>query len=123
MNTSPRQGSSQGSSGVKSWARTQFFRAWTALATFALLGLCFYYFPEWLQWYLRAATRGIEAAADLLPSAWAARTEVLLRTLGGSFWFQIALAIIIVRVAAWLVAAGVRSLFSRRKSRTTATDS
>jgi hypothetical protein len=104
----------QGSGGVKSWARTQFFRAWTAAATLVLLGLCFFYYPEWLQWYLRAATRGIENAADLLPSPWAARTEVVLRTVGASFWFQIALAILAVRVVAWAIAAALRAAFGRR---------
>jgi hypothetical protein len=100
--------------GVRHWARVQFFRAWTALATLLLLGACFFYYPEWLQWYLRAATRMIEAAADTLPSPWAARGEVVLRTIGGSFWFQIAAAIVLFRVAMWAVAACFRALFRRR---------
>lgn len=123
MNTSPMQGSSQGSGGVKSWARTQFFRAWTALATLLLLGLGFFYSPELLAWWLRITMRFIEFASSLVPYPWGDRIEIALKGFGGSFWFQIALAIIIVRIAAWLVAAGFRSLFSRRKSRATATDS
>jgi len=103
----------QGSSGVKSWARVQFFRLWTALATLVLLGLCFFYYPEWLQWYLRAATRRLESASDLLPSPWAARTEVVLRTVGASFWFQIAAAIVLFRVLMWLIGAGARAMVSR----------
>ncbi len=116
MNTSPRQGSSQGSNRVKSWVRVQFFRLWTALATIVLLGLCFYYYPEWLQWYLRTATRSIERAADFLPSPWAAQTEVVLRTIGASVWFQFATAIVFFRVAMWAVAVAFVALFFRRKS-------
>jgi|ERR1700674_4116108 hypothetical protein len=105
---------------VRRWARVHFFRAWTALATLVLLGLCFFYRPEWLQWYLRAATRGIETAADMLPSPWAAQTEVVLRTIGGSFWFQIAAAIVLFRVVMWVVAACFRAVSRRRGSEPTA---
>lgn len=98
---------------VRRWARVQFFRVWTALATLMLLGLCFFYRPEWLQWYLRAATRGIEVAADMLPSPWAAQAEVVLRTIGGSFWFQIAAAIVLFRIVMWVIAACFRAIFGR----------
>ena len=110
------QDSPQGSGGVMSWARVQFFRLWTALATIVLVGLCFYYYPAWLQWYLRAATRSIEVAADFLPSPWAAQAEVVLRTIGASVWFQFAAAIVLFRVAMWAVAAAFVAMFFRRKS-------
>lgn len=116
MDTFPRQGTSQGSSGVMSWARVQFFRLWTALATIVLLGLCFYYYPAWLQWYLRGATRSIEVAADFLPSPWAAQTEVVLRTIGASVWFQFATAIVFFRVAMWAVGMLLWAMLFRRKS-------
>lgn len=116
MRTSPPQGSS----GMKSWARTQFFRVWTALATLLLLGLGFFYSPELLAWWLRITMRFIEFASSLVPYPWGDRIEIALKGFGGSFWFQIALAIILVRVAAWLIWKGLRSLFSRRKSRSTA---
>ncbi len=111
MNTTPNQGSG----GVKSWARTQFFRLWTALATLLLLGLGFFYSPELLAWWLRITMRLIELATGLLPYPWGDRTEIALKGFGGSFWFQIALAIVIVRVAAWLVWKGCRFLFSQAK--------
>jgi hypothetical protein len=99
--------------GVRHWARVQFFRAWTALATLVLLGWCYIYVPEWLRWYLRTATHGIETAADMLPSPWAAQAEIVLRTVGGSLWFQIALAIILFRVVMWVIAACFRAIFGR----------
>jgi len=110
MKTFPRQGSG----GVMSWARVQFFRLWTALATIVLLGLCFYYYPEWLQWYLRGATRSIEVAADFLPSRLSSQTEVVLRTIGASVWFQFASAIVLFRVAMWAIAAAFVAIFFRR---------
>ncbi len=98
-----------------SWARVQFFRLWTALATIALIGLCFYYYPAWLQWYLRSATRSIEVAADFLPSPWAAQTEVVLRTIGASVWFQFATAIVFFRVAMWAVGMLLWAMLFRRR--------
>jgi hypothetical protein len=99
------------------WLRVQFFRVWTALATFALLVLCFFYRPEWLTWWQRATMKTIETGSGLLPYPWGDQTEVALRALGGSIWFQIAAAIILFRVVMWLIGAGGRSLISRRRSR------
>jgi hypothetical protein len=99
----------RGGGGLGSWLRVQFFRLWTALATIVLVGLCFYYYPEWLQWYLRTSMRGIETAADRLPSAWVpwvAQAEVVLRTIGASIWFQFASAIVMFRVAMWALGRG-----------------
>ena len=98
-----------------SWARVQFFRLWTALATIVLIGLCFYYYPEWLQWYLRGATRSIELAADFLPSRLSSQTEVVLRTIGASVWFQFASAIVLFRVAMWAVGALLWAMLFRRR--------
>jgi hypothetical protein len=93
---------------VKNWARVHLFRIGTAVLTLALLGLCFFYSPDLLTWWLRATMRIIEAVAGLLPYPWSDRVEIAMKALGGSFWFLITSAIIMVRVACWLVAAGWR---------------
>jgi len=86
----------------KRWAGTQVFRAWTAVAALVLLALCFLYRPELLSWYFRTTANLIEAGASLLPYPWGDRIEVVLRAVGGHVWFQLALAIILVRIVAWL---------------------
>jgi hypothetical protein len=99
---------------MKNWARVHLFRIGTAVLTLALLGLCFFYSPDLLTWWLRATMRIIEAVAGLLPYPWGDRVEIAMKALGGSFWFLITSAIIIVRVAFWLVAAGWRHRPSRQ---------
>jgi len=47
---------------------------------------------------LRAATHGIEAVGDALPSPWGDRIEIVLRELGGFIWIQITALIIFIRV-------------------------
>jgi hypothetical protein len=98
---------------VKNWARVHLFRTGTAVLTLALLGLCFFYSPDVLTWWLRATMRTIETVADLLPYPWGDRLEIAMRALGGSFWFLITSAVIMVRVVFWLVAAGWRHRPSR----------
>ena len=68
-----------------------------------------------LTWWLRTTMAGIEGASSLLPYPWGDRLEVVLRGIGGSFWIQIALAIIIVRIFFWLLGHGWRH--ARRRSR------
>jgi len=96
------------------WVRTHVFRTWTALATLIGLGLSFLYRPEWLTWWLRTTMAGIEKGSALLPYPWGDRLEVALRGIGGSFWIQIALAIVVVRVVAWLLGYGWRRVRRRR---------
>jgi hypothetical protein len=98
----------RGSSAVKNWARVHLFRTGTAVLTLVLLGLCFFYSPALLTWWLRATMRIIETVAGLLPYPWGDRVEIAMRALGGSFWFLITSAIVMVRVVFWLVAAGWR---------------
>jgi hypothetical protein len=86
-----------------SWALTQVFRFWTALLTLTAFGLSFLYKPEWLTWWLRTTMSGIERTTALLPYPWGDRVEVALRGMGGSFWIQITLAILIVRIMAALL--------------------
>jgi hypothetical protein len=95
------------------WLLTHLFRMWTALVTLLGFGAAFLYKPEWLTWWLRTTTKAIESGAEVLPYPWGDRFEVALRGIGGSFWIQITLAIIIVRVIAWLVGYGWR----RRRQR------
>ena len=92
----------------KAWMLTHLFRVWTALLTLIGFGAAFLYKPEWLTWWLRTTMRGIESGSAALPYPWGDRFEVALRGIGGSFWIQITLAIIIVRVAAWIVGYGFR---------------
>ena len=89
---------------LKNWARAHVFRTWTALVTILLLLLCFFYRPDLLTWWLRTTMGLIETASGLLPYLWGDQIEVALRAIGGSVWFQIALAIILVRTVAWLTA-------------------
>jgi Na+/H+-dicarboxylate symporter len=90
------------------WLRTHWFRVWTMIATWIGLVAAYYYRPEWLTWWLRTTTAGIEKVSDTIPYPWGDRAEIFLRFLGGSFWVQIALAIVIVRVIAWLLGHGCR---------------
>jgi hypothetical protein len=99
---------------VKDWARVHLFRTGTAVLTLVLLGLGFFYSPELITWWLRETMRLIEAAAGLLPYPWGDRVEIAMKTLGGHFWFHITAAILLVRVAAWSIAAGWRRRPSRR---------
>jgi hypothetical protein len=92
----------------KQWLITHVFRTSTALVTLVAFGLGFLYKPEWLTWWLRTTMAGIENGSALLPYPWGDRIEVALRGIGGSFWIQITLAIIIVRLIAWLVGYGWR---------------
>ena len=105
---------------LKNWARVHTFRTTTALVTIVLLGLCFYYRPDLLTWWLRSTMGLIETGSGLLPYPWGDRIEVALRAIGGSFWFQITLAIIAVRLIAWLIAVSWRHRPSRRRQRTQA---
>ena len=100
---------------IKAWIRTHVFRTLTAALTLAAFGVSFLYRPEWLTWWLHTTTAGIEGASSLLPYPWGDWLEVVLRGIGGSFWIQIALAIIIVRIIFWLLGHGWRH--ARRRSR------
>lgn len=88
---------------LKTWALTHIFRTWTALVTLVAFGMGFLYKPEWLTWWLRTTMTGIERTTALLPYPWGDRVEVALRGMGGSFWIQITLAILIVRILASLL--------------------
>jgi len=105
-------------SAIKNWARVHLFRIGTAVLTLALLVLCFFYSPDLLTWSLRATMRLIEDVAGLIPYPWGDRVEIAMKALGGSFWFLITSAIIMVRVAFWLVAAGWRHRASSRRGPT-----
>ena len=104
-----------GSSTFAAWARLHIFRTVTAVLTLVLLGLCFFYDPELITWWLRTTMRMIEFVATLLPYPWGDQVEITLKALGGSFWFQIASAIILVRAVIWGIAAGWRHQKSRRR--------
>jgi hypothetical protein len=100
----PSNQTASGSTALKTWILMHVFRIWTALVTLVAFGLGFLYRPEWLTWWLRMTTAGIERTSGLLPYPWGDRLEVALRGIGGSFWIQITLAILIVRIVAWLLA-------------------
>jgi hypothetical protein len=83
-------------------ARAQTFRFLTMIATWALIFAAFVYYPEWLRDSLRFMTHSIESLADQMPEPWGARLEIMLRELGGYIWIQIATAIVLVRLIAWV---------------------
>ena len=105
----------QGHPELKNWARVHVFRAWTALATILLLGFCFFYRPGLLTWYLRKTMGFIETASGLLPYPWGDQIEIALKAIGGHIWFQITLAIIVVRVVAWIPAVCWRRRHSKAR--------
>ena len=98
------------------WILIHLTRLWTALFTLAGLGAAFVYKPEWLTLYLRTTMTAIEAGAAALPYPWGDRLEVILRGIGGSVWMQFAFAIMVVRVAVWLIARFI-GYFWRRGAR------
>jgi hypothetical protein len=55
------------------------FRIFTAVLAWVLIGVAFYYRPDWIKWGLRTATHGIEAVGDALPSPWGDRVEIILK--------------------------------------------
>ncbi len=79
------------------WAVTHTYRIITALLTLAFFGFAFLYHPEWISWWLRVITHGIEQAAALLPYPYGDQVEVALKGFGGSFWLQITVAIVALR--------------------------
>ena len=81
--------------------------------TLAGFGWAFFYKPEWITWWLRTTMGGIEQGATFLPYPYGDQFEVALRGVGGSFWVQITVAIIIVRIVAWLIG----QMFKRRRPR------
>jgi hypothetical protein len=105
--------------GFKWWLRTHFFRTWTAAVTLAGLVAAYYYKPEWVTWWLRTTTTAIEKLSDALPYPWGDRIEIPLRVLGGSFWIQITVAIVIVRIVSWLIGQGTQHGWRRLRARRT----
>jgi hypothetical protein len=95
-------------SGLKHHAKVHSFRIITAILAWVLIAVAFYYRPDWIKWGLRAATHGIEAVGDALPSPWGDRVEIVLRELGGFIWIQITALIILIRVVLSIIAAGWR---------------
>jgi hypothetical protein len=106
-------------SGFKWWLRTHFFRTWTAAVTLVGLVAAYYYKPEWVTWWLRTTTAAIEKLSDALPYPWGDRIEIPLRVLGGSFWIQITVAIVIVRIVSWLIGQGCQHGWRRLRARRT----
>jgi hypothetical protein len=102
-------------SSTKAWLRSQVFRAWTAAAVLAAYAYGWLYLPEMLTWWKRSTTTAIERGCDLLPYPWGDRVEATLGNFG--LWVQITLAIIAVRILAWLVIALVQRIWTARRRR------
>ena len=81
-----------------------------ALVTILLLALGFFFRPDLLTCWLRTTMGLIEMASGLLPYPWGDQFEIALRSIGGHIWFQITLAIILVRVVAWFTAVTYKEL-------------
>jgi hypothetical protein len=56
-----------------------------------------------------------EMASGLLPYPWGDQFELALKAIGGHVWFQITVAIIVLRVVAWIPAV----FWRRRRSKGT----
>ncbi|HEY0235973.1 MAG TPA: hypothetical protein VGC86_13105 [Afipia sp.] len=81
----------------KRWLTTHTYRICTAAFTLAFFGFAFFYHPEWISWWLRLITHGIEQVTALLPYPYGDQAEVALKGFGGSFWLQITVAIVALR--------------------------
>ncbi len=92
--------------------RSQFFRAWTAVAVLAAYVYSWVYAPELLTWWKRTTTSAIEAGCDRLPYPWGDRIEATLGNFG--LWVQITLAIVVFRLLIWLLIAAARRMHDRR---------
>nr|WP_294507439.1 hypothetical protein [uncultured Rhodopila sp.] len=100
---------------TRDWLRSQFFRLWTAAAVLAAYAYGWLYFPEILTWWKRATTSMIERGCGLLPYPWGDRVEATLGNFG--LWVQITLAIVAVRILAWLVISALRRIRIARQGR------
>ena len=79
------------------WIATHTYRICTAFFTLCFFGFAFVYHPEWLSWWLRLITHGIEQTTALIPYPYGDQVEVALKGFGGSFWLQITIAIVALR--------------------------
>ena len=66
------------SSTFSAWVRLHIFRTVTAVLTLVLLGLCFFYDPGLITWWLRTTMGMIEFVAALLPYPWGDQVEITL---------------------------------------------
>jgi hypothetical protein len=104
-------------SALKQHVKVHTFRITTAVAAWALIALAFYYRPDLIKWGLRASTGGIEMIGDSLPYPWGDRIEIALRELGGSFWLQITVVIVLLRFVLSTIAMGWRTRRRRLAAR------
>jgi hypothetical protein len=102
--------------GFRYHTKVHSFRIGTAILAWFLIGLAFYYRPDFIKWALRSGTHAIEVIGDNIPSPWGDRIEILLREVGGFLWIQITLLIILIRVALTSVA-GIWRLVRRHDQR------
>ena len=100
---------------TKEWARSHFFRAWTACAILVAYVYAWVHAPELLIWWKRSTTRAIEAICGLIPYPWGDRIEATLGNFG--LWVQITLAIIAFRILVWLLIQLIRRIRFRRARR------
>ncbi len=99
--------------------RSHVFRVWTAGAIVAAYLYSWFYVPELLTWWKRATEAAIQAGCALLPYPWGDRIEATIGNFG--LWVQVTLAIIVFRILVWVVIAGGRGLFVRRRGEPTGT--
>ena len=97
------------------WLRSHLFRIWTAGAVLVAYGYAWVDVPEYLTWWKRTTTWAIERGCDLLPYPWGDRIETTLGNFG--VWVQITLAIIVFRIAVWLVLYPARRAWTKSQRR------
>ena len=93
--------------------RSHLFRIWTAAAFLAAYVYAWVYAPEALTWWKRSTEAAIEAGCGLLPYPWGDRIEATIGNFG--LWVQITIGIVVFRLLVWLVYAGMRLVFTRRR--------
>jgi hypothetical protein len=101
------------SDGTKARVRSHVFRIWTAGAILAAYVYSWFYAPELLTWWKRSTDAAIEAVCGSLPYPWGDRIEATIGNFG--LWVQVTLAIVVFRILIWIVMAGGRGLFVRRR--------
>jgi len=94
--------------------RSHVFRLWTACAILAAYVYGWLYRPDVLTWWKRSTTKAIEAGCDLLPYPWGDRIESTIGNFG--LWVQVTLAIVALRIFAWIVISLLRRVWGARRS-------
>jgi hypothetical protein len=100
-------------SGFRHHAKVHSFRIFTVILAWLCIAAAFYEKPELLTFLQRAVQRGMQAVGDTIPPPWGPRIEFVFREIGGFIWLQIALIVVLLRVALSSIAGAWRMMRGR----------